>query len=284
MIPLQRVRTEEAVHKNFKGGKRIQKEKKLMEDQRKIKRGELEKHPFNKDYWKKAKDRLKLDSHNKCSYCEAPTSMVAYGDVEHYRPKSKYWWLAYNLDNYLVSCQLCNQKFKKAKFPIPGRMMKAPRVTAHTTDEFIESHAGTCGPNPLNANTAGPGTMTVAEFEALHREERPFLLNPYVDNPAEFYAWKVDDVVKEVELTPLKDEVKKFWKAAVDDYGLNRPELKQSRYYTYMLYRTFKNTLKDPGISPATRLENEKAIQEMKAAPAPFAGMIRFFESKTVHR
>lgn len=47
--------------------------------------------------------------------------MVAYGDGEHYRPKSTYWWLAYNYDNYLASCTLCNQRFKEAKFPIRGR-------------------------------------------------------------------------------------------------------------------------------------------------------------------
>lgn len=280
MIPLERIRTEEAVHKNFKGDKRIKREKKLLEDQRKIKRDELEEHSFDSNYWKKAKDQLKLETHNKCAYCEAPTSMVAYGDVEHYRPKSKYWWLAYNLDNYLVSCQLCNQKFKGAKFPISGSSLKAPRITTNTTDDFIESHQGTCGPDPLNIDTLAPNTMTVNEFEVLHLRERPFLLNPYLDNPADFYAWAVDDTIREVELTPLNDNVKKFWEAAEKDYGLNRPELKQLRYFIYMLYRTFKNTLKDQGISPATRQENENAINEMKADTAPFAGMIRFFENK----
>ena len=46
--------------------------------------------------------------------------MVAYGDVEHFRPKSKYWWLAYCYENYLYSCQMCNQRYKKAEFPIFG--------------------------------------------------------------------------------------------------------------------------------------------------------------------
>ena len=54
----------------------------------------------------------------KCAYCESPTDTVAHGDVEHYRPKSKYWWLAYCYDNYLYACQICNQVHKGDEFPV----------------------------------------------------------------------------------------------------------------------------------------------------------------------
>ncbi len=112
MIPLTRERTAAAVHSNFYGARKQQLEAELLYNQRLIARGELDKHPFNSDRWKQAKPQLMAETHGKCAYCEAPTSMVAYGDVEHYRPKSTYWWLAYNYENYLASCQLCNQKFK----------------------------------------------------------------------------------------------------------------------------------------------------------------------------
>jgi hypothetical protein len=46
---------------------------------------------FNSNVWKVAKPQLKLESGSKCAYCESPTDSVAHGDVEHYRPKSKYW-------------------------------------------------------------------------------------------------------------------------------------------------------------------------------------------------
>src|ERR1035441_7770925 len=43
-----------------------------------------------KDHWKAGKATLIADSHGKCAYCEAPTTVVAHGDVEHFRPKSVY--------------------------------------------------------------------------------------------------------------------------------------------------------------------------------------------------
>ena len=59
--------------------------------------------------WKAAKPQLKIESGGKCAYCESPTDTVAHGDVEHFRPKSVYWWLAYCYDNYVYACQICNQ-------------------------------------------------------------------------------------------------------------------------------------------------------------------------------
>ena len=70
------------------------------------------------DVWKAAKPQLKLETGGKCAYCESPTDTVAHGDVEHFRPKSKYWWLAYCYDNYLYACQICNQVHKGDEFPI----------------------------------------------------------------------------------------------------------------------------------------------------------------------
>ena len=68
--------------------------------------------------WRGAKAHLKEETRGKCAYCESTTSTVAYGDVEHFRPKSVYWWLAYCYDNFSYSCQLCNQMYKKASFRV----------------------------------------------------------------------------------------------------------------------------------------------------------------------
>lgn len=61
--------------------------------------------------------------HSKCCYCEAKIGATSYGEVEHYRPKGAvkqssestkeypgYYWLAYDWDNLLVSCSVCNRK------------------------------------------------------------------------------------------------------------------------------------------------------------------------------
>ncbi|UCB52362.1 MAG: hypothetical protein JSV10_10335 [Candidatus Zixiibacteriota bacterium] len=273
MIPLSRNRDPNLIHHNFTGNLKRKLERELLENQRKILRGEIERHAFESDRWKAAKDQLKVETRDKCAYCEAPTSLVAYGDVEHYRPKKTYWWLAYSYENYLLSCQLCNQKFKKAKFPVKNNRMGGPRITRNTKDEHIERLAGRIAPDPLDQDDHDA-------FVRLHKRERPYLLNPYVDKPEDYYAWRADDVLSEVELVPIhsKPSSKPFVKAAVKDYGLNRQELREARYGHYLSFKTFKNVLREASISAPTRTQTEHVVKEMKSDKSPFAGMIRYFD------
>lgn len=53
-----------------------------------------------------------------CAYCQCHLPHNDPGDVEHFRPKSRYWWLAYDFSNYLLSCAACNRNRKKEKFPL----------------------------------------------------------------------------------------------------------------------------------------------------------------------
>ena len=56
-----------------------------------------------------------------CAYCQGELSHSDLGDVEHFRPKSKYWWLAYTFKNYFLTCSRCNRTYKRSEFPIHGR-------------------------------------------------------------------------------------------------------------------------------------------------------------------
>jgi len=58
-----------------------------------------------------------------CAYCQRNLPGSDRGDVEHFRPKNTYWWMAYDFDNYLLSCSVCNSPIKGNRFPIlpPGR-------------------------------------------------------------------------------------------------------------------------------------------------------------------
>jgi uncharacterized protein (TIGR02646 family) len=60
-----------------------------------------------KTVWTDAKDRLKKVSHGKCWYCEARQERSD-NAVDHYRPKSIYPWLAYELTNFRFACTFCN--------------------------------------------------------------------------------------------------------------------------------------------------------------------------------
>ena len=85
------------------------------------------------------KNALLQIQHGKCAFCECKVTHQQYGDVEHFRPKKGYkqkdgdplerpgyYWLAYEWTNLLISCQICNQKFKKNLFPLrrPSRRAK----------------------------------------------------------------------------------------------------------------------------------------------------------------
>ena len=71
------------------------------------------------DYAVVKKD-LAAMQHNKCCYCEKREEQAKYRDVEHYRPKSQYYWLTWTWENLLFACQDCNREQKKDKFPLNG--------------------------------------------------------------------------------------------------------------------------------------------------------------------
>ncbi|TAD96211.1 MAG: hypothetical protein EAZ97_14400 [Bacteroidetes bacterium] len=111
--------------------------------------------------------------HNKCCYCESrlleKSSHQKAGDVEHFRPKngykqdilakevskSSYFWLAYDWDNLLFSCEVCNNKpYKENKFPLIDDSKRA------------KSHR-----NNLNL-------------------EEPYLINPAKEDPEQHFTFR----------------------------------------------------------------------------------------------
>ena len=69
-----------------------------------------------------------------CAYCSRPLPGNDRGDVEHFRPKNEpveasnhggYWWLAYEVSNYVLSCGVCNSTRKRNKFPIFSERTRA---------------------------------------------------------------------------------------------------------------------------------------------------------------
>ncbi|MDP2159202.1 MAG: hypothetical protein Q8K02_01870, partial [Flavobacterium sp.] len=111
------------------------------------------------------KTQLITDQHEKCCFCEAKFTDNSYGDVEHFRPKKAYkkngargltypgyYWLAYNWDNLMFSCEKCNRSYKKNEFPL----------AVETTRKL----------NHLNPN--------------LLENEDCLLINPNFENPADF--------------------------------------------------------------------------------------------------
>ena len=77
--------------------------------------------------WNDIQNELSHIYHNKCVYCEEKITRVNATNlsgkeevshtVEHYRPKSKYGWLAFSWDNLLWCCKKCTD-IKDDKFDI----------------------------------------------------------------------------------------------------------------------------------------------------------------------
>jgi hypothetical protein len=64
------------------------------------------------------KEALFQGQRRKCAYCEKPEEQAKYRPAEHYRPKSRYWWLAWTWENLLFACTDCNSDHKRDQFPL----------------------------------------------------------------------------------------------------------------------------------------------------------------------
>ena len=268
MIRLQRSRTKAAIPAAFHGEKRIEKALSLLVE-------EGTGRQFDSGYWTKAKKQLKKESGDKCAYCEASTAVVAHGDVEHFRPKSRYWWLAYCYDNYLFACQICNQTFKGDHFPLTDETLRltapplAPGATIAQKREFVRRFA----PDPLDPAHG----QTWELFEAAHQAEGCLLLNPYADDPEKHFAWDADAALQEVAVRAKDEASRPFYEAAEQFYGLNRPELLAERWRTFRWLDGWRKLFESPRIDDSERSEISEMLQLMIGGDAPFAGMCRYF-------
>jgi len=202
MIKLERERAASAIPKQFTGKARIKSKLLLLQGARE---GNV---TFNSRIWKRAKIQLKKESAGKCAYCEAPTDLVAHGDVEHFRPKSIYWWLAYCYDNYLYACQICNETYKGDSFPVHGRTMELhpPLPTpfpADATKADLENIVKMFAPDPLNDADGYP----MAKFIRAVTKEKAGLVYPYMFDPEPLFKWEAEPVLKEVSLAPRNGRV-----------------------------------------------------------------------------
>lgn len=140
--------------------------------------------------------------HGKCAYCESDYGSQAPVDIEHFRPKGGveddpdhwgYWWLAADWDNLLPSCIDCNRR-RYQVLPSPD----TPSLAALRDAGRPQWQTGKENAFPVHPGTRAYGLWDEAHpvptarlTEELGRE-RPFLLDPCRDDPAEHLAFLVD--------------------------------------------------------------------------------------------
>jgi hypothetical protein len=265
VIRLTRDRTQDAVPASFCGEHRVTLERELLE----LRRAGKDPRP---GVWKRAKDQLRIETDGKCGYCEGKASHVAHGDVEHFRPKTTYWWLAYCYDNYVFACQICNQSFKGANFPVGGPALNGPAVLSTSTDDELKALAGTLGPDPLDGNA-------VQQFHAAAAAESAGIPDPYVLDPESLFSWSADETLREVEIQPrdASQDAQRAFDAADRFLGLNRDELKRWRYETYEVVVLLADLLKSGQLDAANTRKTEDQLRRMMSQIGEFASMVRFY-------
>jgi hypothetical protein len=127
--------------------------------------------------------------------------------------------------------------------------------------------AGALAPDPLAPD---------AVFQAAAAAEAPAFLDPYNEDPEPFFEWAPDATLKEIEMRVAgasPDDRRS--KGTRDGLGLNREELRRSRWATYSKLELFKDAL--PAVPPPLQERVRQEIQAMLAGGAEYAGMARYF-------
>jgi hypothetical protein len=151
---------------------------------------------FGFGIYKDEAGRLALEAlfHGKCAYCETYYASQGPVDIEHYRPKAGveddaahwgYWWKAADWNNLLPSCIDCNRR-RYQVLPTPG--------TASLVD-LLAAGTPIWQTGKENAFPVVPGTRAYAPGQPPgeeERTERPYLLDPCRDMPAEHLDFLVD--------------------------------------------------------------------------------------------
>jgi uncharacterized protein (TIGR02646 family) len=192
---------------------------------------------------KSVKEALIKAQHDKCFLCESKITHIAYGDVEHFRPKAGYrqgagddlhkpgyYWLAYEWSNLFLACQICNQVFKKNLFPLSN---PTARVTSH---KYRVSR------------------------------EKPLFIDPSTDDPEQLISFRCEIPF------PLNNHPKA--KATIEGLGLKRPKLNERRLEHYdRLKLLYQIAYKLPPIKESGEARDllDKAIQD----DAEYASMAR---------
>lgn len=206
--------------------------------------------------------------YRKCGYCDMKATEV--GDVEHYRPKSAiyslktqgheqdglqnvkgrtyeddcehgYWWMAYDWNNYLYACSICNRTWKNALFPLENGRERL-------TGDEVYRYKSPCINSYVN--------------------ESPLLLNPYdTINMSEHFEFTKTGIIK-----PKAQSI--HGKATIETVGLDRTSLVEFRSdvadMAYELIEAFALSTEASIADSSGRL-----LLKLGKENAQFAGMVR---------
>ncbi|WP_097303523.1 HNH endonuclease family protein [Pseudomonas chlororaphis] len=207
---------------------------------------------------------------DKCAYCE--TDVGDDMDVEHFRPKGGvtedeahpgYWWLAHSWENLFAACTPCNQ----------NRYQHI--ATEHMNEEELLALRAKKPDKAFGKANQFPIAGIRASFGSSLAEERPHLIDPTVDDPADYLKWSQSEY--SVVLANPEDQWSKTRAlATISVFALNRLKLVQSRtrilnVLRYQAERTLMELEEDlvAGGSPRLIQRALRRVDEMRQLQAP---------------
>jgi uncharacterized protein (TIGR02646 family) len=167
------------------------------------------------------KSDLKDIYHNKCAFCEVELTEQDTENkftVEHYRPKSIYYWLGAEWTNLFPACCACNHK-KGNEFPL---FLGKNKIKSAPFDDINHSLIK----DRCKANS-----------DELLNEE-PLYLHPEITTPEKYFQFEAKKqgaatILNEDSLSPLEQEqARKMLKL------INRPSVEEKRKRKWTDYQT----------------------------------------------
>ena len=84
--------------------------------------------------WGEFREELGSKFHDLCGYCEEITP----GEIDHFKPLSKFPDLVYEWSNWIFACNTCNSRFKKHKWPEQGFVDPCAEALSERPERFFD--------------------------------------------------------------------------------------------------------------------------------------------------
>lgn len=194
----------------------------------------------------------------KCAYCESNHTSGYPANVEHYRPKNGvtvnrtqidhpgYFWLAYDWENLLLACAHCNGRHPSMR---GGKKI---------------SHEGKMNEFRIRGARVSEPSADLSRGQQELKDERPLLINPYLDNPADHIYFLENGMLhhKTVE-----------GEETIEVCDLNRPALVAERleWAKNTVRQRLSDRLKD------IETDKSKAGEPLFASSEPYSAWLNFY-------
>lgn len=232
------------------------------------------------DGYQVARKDLYYMQHNKCCYCEWCPGLKA-RDVEHFRPKAIYWWLAWSWPNLLFSCDICNST-KGNYFPLKTNSSLQPTTIPPGPEEIwlldpsdsnaedplehiefkpIDATGKRWRPFPRNGSRHGQEIIAAVQLD------RTDLLDHYKQHVEKFLTVlvRIERVLSCNDSATIRaewEDICNLWLAAEFEYVALSRDILRHKFLNEITLHNLDISVRYPQTAPTTRITNENKLSQ----------------------